>query len=58
MLVGVPVPTTCSGVGVPLRYVPSPGQLSTEGNVSNISSEHASRLLVLKEWLLPGANSV
>ena len=57
VLVGVLVPMSCSVFFVPLRYVPSPGQPLTEGNVNDTSPEHASRLLVLQEWSLPEANS-
>ena len=58
VLVGVAVPMMCSAVCVPLRYVPSPGQPSTEGNANNTSPEYASRLPVLQERLSPRASSV
>ena len=57
VLVGVLVPMECPVVCALPRYVPSLGRPSTEGNASNTSSEHASRLPVSREWMLPEVNS-
>ena len=59
VLAGVPIPMGCPAtICAPPRYVPSPGQPSTEDSASNTCPGYASRLLVSRESPLPGANSV
>ena len=58
VLVEVLIPMEYSAVCALPRYVPSPGRPSTGGNASNTSPEHAFRLPVSREWMLPGVNSV
>ena len=58
VLAGALVPMMCSGVCVPLRFVPLPGRPSTGGSASDISLVRVSRAPVLREWLLPEVSFV